>query len=257
MPKKNRKKIISQKNTNVYKPYIRRNDALKELKNHQTGKRIKAGNNSGFVIDNKHYYGGITQRLNVILGNIPIFTKTRDEKNDGNGSGLSRGIHVHQTIQNFICNNSIQTSLGLDPMGIAIINHCKYMLKLSILSSEVPVFCEKIHRASSVDLVAYDTQSKEYILLEIKTGYGSEDNYSHSYGCMKRPFSKLKKTHQNAHQIQLLITYVLFTKTFPNLSVNLNRCRVVRVHGENNGVSSYVISSEIKNLKCKLTSKMN
>ena len=255
MPKEKREKTFLQKNANAYKPYDR-NEALKELKGHKTGKRIKAGHYRGFVVDNKHYYRGITQQLKVILGQIPLFTKTRGEKNDRNGSGLSRGVHVHQTIQNFICNNSIQTSLGLDPMAIAIINHCTNILKLSILSSEVPVFCEKIHRASSVDLVAFDDTLKEYILLEIKTGYGSEDNYSHSHGCMKRPFSNLKKTHQNAHQIQLLITYVLFTKTFPNLPVNLNRCRVVRVHGENNGVSSYVISSEIKKLKCKLTSKM-
>lgn len=93
------------------------------------------------------------------------------------------------------------------------------------IDAQVAVGCyRRLRLGTGVDLVCRDERGGVWIV-EIKTGY--TENYRQFCGYMRAPFNERDDSPYHQHQIQLLLTTVLYRHTFP-LSKVVGAC-VVRI----------------------------
>ena len=99
--------------------------------------------------------------------------------------------------------------------GTTMIWQALYRYNLKPFAAQVPVADVSLRLGSAVDFVCKDTLGR-HVIIEVKTGYSSY-YYKHT----NKPMLHLNitDTPANQHQLQLLLTYELFRRTFPNVAM--------------------------------------
>lgn len=85
--------------------------------------------------------------------------------------------------------------------------------RLIPIACQLSVSCETSRRATDLDMLLWDPATKQYILFEVKCGY-NYSNYQIGTVAMYPPFEALMDCEYHRHMIQLLVTLVLFKRTF-------------------------------------------
>lgn len=164
--------------------------------------------------------------------------------------GIRRGIAVHEELQHFVT---------LDTKNFSSLHPNPHPLTLCIISalaqrnyiglwSEYPVYFknkvsgENSFVASSIDLVCFDRESKDIVLVEIKTGYSGKKfffSFSNSDNDkMLNSFKNMKDCPINRANIQLCAYMMFFRSSLKE------KCRGTVLHCDSNGIINFYDMNE-------------
>lgn len=98
-------------------------------------------------------------------------------------------------------------------------------LKWTVIGTQIPVGCVVLGLATAVDVVCTNEWG-DTILLEVKTGF---DSYYHCYiGQMEAPLEMYTDSPYHQHLLQLLVTKLLYMRTYPEKRISY--CYIVRLN---------------------------
>jgi hypothetical protein len=89
-----------------------------------------------------------------------------------------------------------------------------YKLELFPVATQVPVCHQTLRLGTLVDVVAYSRKTKNFRLIEVKTGY-DKCYRKHNNKKVKAPFQAQTDSAYNQHQLQLAFTHVMYRHTYP------------------------------------------
>jgi hypothetical protein len=172
------------------------------------------------VVVNDVYLRGITDLLKCTF--YPYYSFKTATKGpfvscfniDFSSSGLI-GVQLGKRLDlemNKYSNNKLDMTTSLQESKVLI----NYLMSktITIINCQFPV-CDELSRVCTcIDLLG-QTSDGAYVIIEIKTGYRTY-KYKHS-NQMSVPFEYSNDCVHNQHQLQLLLTTMLFEKSFPNV----------------------------------------
>jgi len=113
-----------------------------------------------------------------------------------------------------------------------------HMLKLRPIASQLPVGHEVLRCGTALDLLCVDLQ-RRLVVVEIKSGF---DAYyeRHTMDPMRAPFQDKNDSPHNQHQLQLVLSLLLFCRTYGLPTARVIGC-VLRTYHK--GVAHYPLES--------------
>lgn len=195
-------------------------------------------------------YSGLTRRLEKVFyptaaAESPAEAKRRRSKGGAPNLlkraksscpslGKEHGILVHKQIEEFT--NTIAGNLTIehfkvrnpdqDPCFKRFVSLCARKGWVPV-ASELAVYDEDIGVATSVDVLALDTNTAEMVLIEVKTSYEATCFDSHpSDPRMEEPLGQLRDCPLQRAVLQALVTCLIVEKKY---HVVPDRCFVVRI----------------------------
>lgn len=128
----------------------------------------------------------------------------------------------------------------LHPYTIRLV-HFLIRQKWMPITGQLAVGCPRLRIGTAVDLICKDTQTNEYIVVELKCGF--DRYYFHHTGKnMTRPFTNVQDSPYFQHQMQLAVTTWLYAFRTPH-KLKCRSC-VLRIH--KTGVSHYPLRDDFR-----------
>lgn len=119
---------------------------------------------------------------------------------------------------------------GTPPMSIHHRTRCVlqflHTMQWHPVACQAPVCCSATRRATMVDLVCIDLKTNRIVLLELKSGYSA--GYTTGTAFLEAPFVSVPDTMLNRHQLQHMLTSLLFCITYA-LKLEAVHAAIVRV----------------------------
>ena len=198
-------------------------------------------------------YSGLTKRLKAILypetEENPMYKSHQDrarkakyykpsaqkKENVCGVSGAEHGKRVHQQIDYYFKRLKENKNLTIEEcFPNETYDKCaKNILSVlsikgwSIVATEFPISDDACRVATAIDILAYDSQKGNLLLLEVKTGYESEEYGVHQNDKgFPSPFHKIANCPRNRHMLQLMGMKELLQKQY---QVTIDEAYIVRV----------------------------
>jgi len=133
------------------------------------------------------------------------------------------GTEMHLYIETFLMHNrKIETITGIEDRIIEFHKFWgKYSEILEIVDSEVMVYDEESQVAGTIDCIARNKKSGEYIILDWKTN--KEIKESNRWQNMNSPFGHLEDCNFNHYSLQISVYCEILKKAFPDMKTEIGR----------------------------------
>lgn len=183
--------------------------------------------------DEKKRYKGITKDIERAYfpnkKRSASRARTKDSKVPG-PTGMALGKLVDKELQQYTTymrttNTSLAALLknmtGIDPTARPIkvhprtLNFFRFLQDLGVVPivCQLSVACEASRRSTMIDMVCWNPTTKKWLVIECKSGYNGK-GYQEGKIAMHEPFAAQVDCDYHRHQLQLLLTTLLFKKTF-------------------------------------------
>lgn len=144
------------------------------------------------------------------------YIPSKGMKSDCKTYGHLHGTKVHSQINKFVqrlkAGKPLRISSYLDPCTIRIIrllNHKRWIP----FSSEFAIYDEDSKVATAIDILVFDIRKNEMIMLELKTGYETEE-YGELEEDERMDMINIKNSPRNRHSLQLLWMVLILKKKY-------------------------------------------
>lgn len=163
----------------------------------------------------------------------PVLTKhvPHNQKSICPTHGVEHGENVHSQIEKYFKmvyqekkkESEFLELDGLDPCTVKIIATLK-LKKWVPVASEYPVYDEDLKLATKIDMIVYDSEASELLLIELKTGYEEEEYRElatdREYTGIQMiggkrisvPLEEVKDCPENRHYMQALVSAIILQK---------------------------------------------
>lgn len=254
---------------------------IKQLVYHPRMKRIafrRTGDMKSFVIDGHLNFSGLTKRIGKrfwksrIAPSVSNKISTAIEKRVPRcasgcyhgGKTSAHGRKVHHDFHRLVdaIRKPLHKSGGVPYVGK--VDPCAYRLMSSMLQngwvplkSEFCVFDEHLRIATAIDCIAWDIRNRAGILIEIKTGHESMDNYEATSGKIHLlgPLSKIPDSPLNRAAIQLTITLLMILRRY---DIRFDGAAILRPRSRTKDVQTYNLPQWIllPELQCSMYAQL-
>lgn len=153
--------------------------------------------------------------------------------------GVELGKIVHKQVEDYTNLSRVrfrekyrESGVNSYAVKVAMLLHA---MKLKPMMAEVPIFCDRSHTATSIDLICTDVDSGNTVLVELKTSY--QGYFAKNTGrYMHSPMSNWPSHPLNHARIQVMMSRLILKHRY-----NIRNCDVLVVHAYREGVQAHCI----------------
>ena len=161
-------------------------------------------------------------------------------------NGMKRGLKVHREIERWIKagTSDKRRRMRLCATTKNILNVLILQMGCVPVRAEVTVACDVNKVATRIDVVCQRMDTKTFVVVEIKTGYGKQ-RFNGTHGRLKpRAFAALGQSHKVFAMLQAAVGAFLLKRTHPNTRI----CSAYVIRADSDNAESYKVPATLMSM---------